>query len=170
MWVNIMFSNKLIKIIDSINDKVGKVCSWAVVFLTLIVVYEVVMRRFLSSPTVWAFEISKQVFGFYCMIVTGYTLLYNSHVEINIFSNKLKKHQRNILEIICYLLFFLPFCLTIIIMGWSYAWQSFLFREDSGSAFGIILYPIKFIIPLSGLLLLMQGVAKVISDLKTRKE
>ena len=165
-----MFVDRTIKIIDSINDNVGKVCSWAVVFLTLIVVYEVVMRRFLSSPTVWVFEISKQVFGFYCMIVTGYTLLYNSHVEINIFSDKLTKQKRNILEVICYLLFFTPFCLTIIIMGWQYAWQSFLFREDSGSAFGIILYPIKFIIPLTGCLLLMQGVAKVVSDLKTGKE
>ncbi len=164
-----MFVDKMVRIINGINESVGKICSWAVVFLTVIVVYEVVMRRFFLSPTVWVFEVSKQVFGFYCMIVTGYALLHNSHVEINIFSDKLTKHKRIILEAVCYVIFLIPFCLTIIIMGWQYAWQSYLFREDSGSAFGIILYPIKFIIPLTGLLLLMQGVAKVISDLKTRK-
>lgn len=144
---------------DRINEWVGRIFSWMVALLTVIVVLEVVLRYCFNSPTVCNFEITKQVYGFYFMITAGYTLLHGSHVSVDIVYERLSERNRAILDLVSYLLFFFPFCIVMLIYGTCFAVDSWKMMETSWSACGCPLYPIKTVVPLSFILITIQGVA-----------
>lgn len=148
-----------IRFLEGINEWTGKIFSWTVAFLTIIVVLEVVLRYFFNSPTICNFEITKQLYGFYFMIVAGYALLHGSHVSVDIFHERLSKRRKKIVDIISYLIFFFPFCSVILIFGTYFALDSWGDLETSWSACGCPLFPIKTIVPISFCLITIQGVA-----------
>ena len=144
---------------DQINEWVGRVFSWVVAVLTGIVVLEVVLRYFFNSPTICNFEITKQLYGFYFMIVAGYALLHGSHVSVDIIHEQLSPKKRAVVDLISYLLFFYPFCIVMLIYGTCFAADSWEMLETSWSACGLPLYFIKTVVPLSFLLIFIQGTA-----------
>ena len=91
---------KIAKSFDCINEWVGKIFAWLIVPLVLLTVTEVVMRRFFGAPTIWSFEVSKQVYSLHFMIVAGFGLLYRSHVAVDIFAMRLPRRKRAILDIV----------------------------------------------------------------------
>jgi len=149
---------KFTKSIDILNEATGKIFSWTVVVLNLLVVLEVVLRYVFNSPTIWNFEITKQVFALHFMITAGYGLLHNEHVSIDLVYIKLNKTAQNILDIITYLIFFFPFVGIIFFHGIRFAGNSWAELEKTTSVFGSPLFIIKTVIPVSALLLLLQGV------------
>ena len=142
---------------EHINEWAGRIFSWVVAVLTIIVVLEVVLRYCFNSPTVCNFEITKQLYGFYFMIVAGYTLLHGSHVSVDIFYERLSKRNRGILDLVSYVVFFFPFCIVMMIYGTCFAADSWRLLETSWSACGCPLYPIKTVVPVSFLLITIQG-------------
>lgn len=148
---------RFINFLDEINNWTGRIVSWVVVLISLLVVTEVIMRRFLNHPTIWNFEVVKQLYGFHFMILAGYTLLYRGHVAIDLIHEKLNPRNQAILNIISYLIFFFPFCLIMIWQGISFAATSWGMKETNWGVFAMPLYPIKTIIPIAAALLLIQG-------------
>ncbi|RJR27623.1 MAG: TRAP transporter small permease subunit [Desulfobacteraceae bacterium] len=153
------------KIIDNVNEWVGRIFSWLIIPLVAIVVVEILLRNLFNSPTTWSFEVSKQVYGLYFMICAGYTLKHQGHVAIDVFSQSFSPKTQNIVEVICYLLFFFPFCLVLLYYGAIFAAKSWQMLETGWGVFAIPLYPIKTIIPITALLLLLQGAASFIRKL-----
>lgn len=151
---------KLIKVLDTISEWTGRIFSWVIVPITLLVVLEVVLRRFFHRPTIWNFEVTKQLYGFYFMIVAAYTLLHGSHVAVDIFAKKLGKRGQALLDLIGYVLFFFPFCSIIVWQGFLFAKASWVIKERSWSVFAPPLYPIKTVIPVTGALLIIQGISE----------
>jgi TRAP-type mannitol/chloroaromatic compound transport system permease small subunit len=148
-----------IRFLEGINEWIGRIFSWTVAVLTIIVVFEVVLRYLFNSPTVCNFEITKQLYGLYFMILAGYALLHGSHVSVDIFYARLSKRSKAIVDIISYIIFFFPFCVVILIYGTCFALDSWGDLETSWSACGCPLYPIKTIVAVSFLLIAIQGVA-----------
>ena len=155
-----------IRFLEGVSEWTGRILSWTVALLTIIVVLEVVLRYFFNSPTICNFEITKQLYGFYFMIVAGYALLHGSHVSVDIFHERLSKRGKEIVDIISYLIFFFPFCIVIVIFGTYFALDSWTDLETSWSACGCPLYPIKTIVPLSFLLITVQGIAIFLKTLR----
>ena len=67
-------------LIDRISTWVGKTFAWAILVLTLVVTYDVVMRK-LGSPTVWAFDVAWMLYGALFLMAGAYTLSRNGHVR-----------------------------------------------------------------------------------------
>lgn len=156
---------RFLHFLDEINGWVGRICSWTIVAISLLVVTEVIMRRFLNHPTIWNFEVVKQLYGFYFLILAGYTLLHRSHVAIDLVHEKLKPRSQALLDVISYLIFFFPFCTVMFWQGVSFAKTSWQMKETSWSVFAPPLYPIKTVIPAAALLLLIQGASMFIRQL-----
>lgn len=156
----------MLKIIDSINEFIGKAVSFMLVLLTLLVVYEVVMRRLIGSPTIWTFEISKQLYGCYFMLMAGYALLHGSHISVDVIYSAISTKKQALCDVFSYLVFFFPFCIVILIEGTKYAASSWMMCEKSPSIFAPPLYPIKTIIPVMAFLLLIQGIAVFVRRLE----
>ena len=150
---------KIIKFIDNINEWVGRIFSFIVVVLTILVVLEVIMRKFFNHPTIWSFDITIQLYGCHFMILGGYTLLHRGHVSIDIFSQKFSEKTQAFFEVICYIVFFFPFWLVVLSLGIRFAGMSWKIYETGIGIFPIPLYIIKTIIPLSALLICLQGLS-----------
>ena len=153
---------KLVRFLDSINEWTGKIFCWLVVPLVLLTVMEVILRRFLGSPTIWSFEVLKQIYALHFMIVAGFGLRYGSHVSVDIFTMMLSNRARAILDLISYLVFFFPFCIVCIWQGYSFAATSWAMKETSWSVFAPPLYPVKTVIVVTFILLAIQGISECI--------
>ncbi len=150
--------NKGILALETAISVIGKLASWAIIPLMLIMVFEVVTRRVLNHPTVWTFETSTQLYGLHFMILAAYTLQLGRHISVDIIISRLAKRTRAFIDVVLYLVFFFPFIIVLLIEGTSFAMESWKFMETSFTVFAPPVYPIKTIIPITALMLLLQGI------------
>jgi len=153
-----------LKLIDAVNDRVGNLLSYFLFFFFVLLLMEVILRYFFNSPTVWANELAQMLFGAYAILAGGYILRTGGHVNVDILYSRLSRKQRAVLDIVTSSLFFL-FCGMLLVYGGSLAWDSLARFEHSQSAWNPPLYPAKLMIPLAALLLMLQGLAKLIRDI-----
>ena len=154
-----------LRIVDNANEWIGRIFSWLIIPLVIIVVVEIVLRNLFNSPTIWSFEVLKQLYGFYFMICAGYTLKHQGHVGIDVLSQRFSPRMQPIVDLVCYLVFFFPFCLVLLYYGAVFAAKSWEMLETEWGAFAIPIYPIKTVIPVTAVLLLLQGIAEFIRKL-----
>ena len=156
---------KILNTIDSISEWTGRIFCWTVCVIIILVVIEVILRRFFGRPTTWSFETVIQVYAFHFMIVAAYTLLHQSHVFVDILYSRVSKRTQAVLDVIGYSIFFFPFMSVLLFEGIKFAANSWSVRETSWSVFAPPLYPIKTVIPLMAFLVLIQGIAIFIRQL-----
>src|ERR687891_2507310 len=148
--------------IDSLSAWVGKSFAWLILVLTFGVSYEVFMRYVLRAPTTWAFDISYITYGAMFLMAGAYTLSRNGHVRADVVYRLWRPRVQATMDLVLYLIFFLPAVAAFIYAGWGYAMMSVQFREVSiFSPAGVPVFPLKALIPVTGILLLLQGVAEI---------
>ena len=155
---------KFLKTIDQISEKSGKAVSFFILFLVVVILYEIGARYFFKSPTIWAHEISQMIYGAYVILLGAYVLRRGGHVNVDILYHRFQPRTRAIIDLFTWLLFFY-FCGLLLWKGGEMAWDSFAAWETGPTSFAPPLYPIKTMIPLGALLILLQGLAKFIRDL-----
>ena len=149
--------------IDSLSLWVGKAFAWLILVLTLGVSYEVFVRYVLRAPTTWAFDFSYITYGALFLMAGAYTLSRNGHVRADVVYRLWKPRTQAIGDLTLYILFFLPAVLAFIYAGWKYAEMSIRFKEVSiFSPAGVPVFPLKTLVPVTGVLLLLQGIAEII--------
>ena len=153
---------KLLHTADSISTWVGKAFSWLIVALMLLVVAEVFKRYALNAPTAWIFDASNMLYGTLFMMGGAYTLAQDGHVRGDFLYGNFKPRTQASIDLALYVLFFLPGIAALTWSGWSYFQDSLAIREQTFNADPLPVYPFKFMIPLAGALVLMQGVAEII--------
>lgn len=156
---------KILRFIDSISEWTGRIFSWVVLILMALVVFEVIMRRFIGKPTDWSFEVTIQFYALHFMIVAAYGLLHGSHVNVDIIYTNFGARTKAWIDVTTYLIFFFPFIIILLKEGIPYAANSWATHEKSWSAFGPPLYYVKTVIPVTAALLLLQGAAVFIRQL-----
>lgn len=153
---------KILLGVDKLSTLLGKIFAWSIVVLTLSISYEVFSRYVLNSPHAWMFDFQIMMYGTLFMMAGAYTLSKNGHVRGDVLYGFFEPRTQAWLDLILYFLFFLPGVVALTWAGWNYALESIAIREQTFSAIPLPLYPFKTIIPLSGLLLLMQGAVEIV--------
>ena len=149
--------------IDLLSTRVGKAFAWLILLLTFGVSYEVFVRYILRAPTTWAFDVSYISYGAMFLMAGAYTLSRNGHVRADMIYRNWKPRAQASMDLALYIVFFLPAVLAFIYSGWNYAAMSIRFREVSiFSPAGVPVFPLKALIPLTGVFLLLQGIAEII--------
>ena len=144
--------NRLLLFIDGISTWVGKSFGWLILILTLGVSYEVFVRYVLRAPTTWAFDFSYITYGALFLMAGPYALSRNGHVRADVFYRFWQPRTQARMDLLLYVLFFLPGVAAFIYSGWNYAATSVRFREVSiFSPAGIPIYPLKALIPAAGM-------------------
>jgi TRAP-type mannitol/chloroaromatic compound transport system permease small subunit len=156
--------------IDWLNETVGNVFGVIITFLVVLTVGEVILRKVFDSPTIWSFEVLKQLFALYFMITAAYGLLKKSHVSVDVFTRLLPVKWKAGVSIFSYFIFFFPFCSVGLWYGYLYAAKSWGMYEHSWSVFAPPLYPIKTVIPVTFALLFLQGISEVIKSVFVIRE
>jgi TRAP-type mannitol/chloroaromatic compound transport system permease small subunit len=154
---------KFLFFIDSLSSWVGKAFAWLILVLTLGISYEVFVRYVLRAPTTWAFDMSYIMYGAMFLMAGAYALSRNGHVRADVVYRLWKPRTQAMMDLVLYFLFFLPAVAAWIYAGWAYAKFSIQFREVSiFSPAGVPVFPLKALIPATGVLLLLQGIAEII--------
>jgi TRAP-type mannitol/chloroaromatic compound transport system permease small subunit len=149
--------------IDSLSTWVGKAFAWLILVLTFGVSYEVVVRYVLRAPTTWAFDLSYITYGALFLMAGAYTLSRNGHVRGDVLYRFWRPRVQASMDLALYVVFFLPAVGAWIYSGWGYASASIRFREVSiFSPAGVPVFPLKALIPVTGVFLLLQGIAEII--------
>lgn len=147
---------------DEISTWMGKAFAWLIVVLMLLVVAEVFKRYALNAPTAWVFDASNMLYGTLFMMGGAYTLAQDGHVRGDFLYGNFKPRTQATIDLVLYVAFFLPGIAALTWSGWTYFQDSLAINEQTFNADPLPLYPFKFMIPLAGALVLMQGVAEII--------
>lgn len=151
-----------IKFADVVSAFFGKLFAWTVVILMLVVCYEVFMRYYVGRPTAWAYDVGYMMYGAGFVMAGGYALSRNAHVRADVLYRLWPPRRQAGLDLVLYFIFFFPGVLAFIYSGYFFAEMSFRFNERSSfSPNGPILWPFKALLPLVGVILLLQGIAEV---------
>jgi TRAP-type mannitol/chloroaromatic compound transport system permease small subunit len=154
---------KFLFFVDSLSLWVGKSFAWLILVLTLGISYEVFARYVFRAPTTWAFDFSYINYGALFLMAGAYTLSRNGHVRADVMYRFWQPRTQATMDLILYILFFLPAVLAFMYAGLNFAQMSIRFREVSiFSPAGIPVFPLKALIPVTGVLLFIQGIAEVI--------
>jgi TRAP-type mannitol/chloroaromatic compound transport system permease small subunit len=154
---------KVLLFVDKISTFVGHAFSFLIVALTLHVAWEVFRRYALDSPRAWAFDVMIMLYGTLFMMAGAYTLAKNGHVRGDILYGFFRPRTQAALDLILYILFFLPGVVALTYAGYFYAAESWAIKESSNiTAEGPPYYPFKTVIPVAGALVLMQGIVEII--------
>lgn len=149
--------------IDSLSTWVGKSFGWLILVLTFGTCYEVFMRYLLNAPTTWAFDFSYITYGALFLMAGAYTLSRNGHVRGDVIYRLWPQRVQAMIDLTLYIIFFLPAVIAWIFAGWQFAKMSVQFLEVSiFSPAGVPVFPLKALIPLTGVLLLLQGLAEIV--------
>jgi len=155
-----------IRFVDGLNDRVGKVFSFFIYAMMLILVYEVVMRYAFNSPTIWAHETSEFFYGAHFIVGGAFALRWRSHISIDVIYRYLPSRTRAIVDLFTWTLFY-TFCGVMLWHAVGMAADSVKAMEYTSTVWGPPLWPLKLTIPLAATLILLQASTKTIKDAYT---
>jgi TRAP-type mannitol/chloroaromatic compound transport system permease small subunit len=149
--------------IDGISTWAGKASAWLILVLTAIVCVEVFKRYILNAPTAWIFDADNMLYGTLFMLAGAYTLAQDGHVRGDFLYSSMRPRTQASLDLVLYLVFFLPGIAALVYAGYDYAAISWRIGEHSNvTADGPPVYHFKTVIPIAGALVLLQGVAEMV--------
>ena len=154
--------SKYIWLADRISLWFGKAFAWAIIIMSFGMGYEVFVRYALGAPTSWAFDMSYMMYGALFMMGGAYALSVDAHVRADFIYRLLRPRTQATIEVILFFLLFFPGILALIVAGWKYASRSIRYMEVSVmSPANVPIFHFKVIIVAAGVLLLIQGIARV---------
>jgi TRAP-type mannitol/chloroaromatic compound transport system permease small subunit len=157
---------KALKAIDRISIVSGKIVAWMILPMSLSLVYEVVARYVFNAPTIWASDVSQILYGMFFMLGSAYALQRQQHIRTDFLYGKWSIRTRGLVDAACYIGLYFPALVFFLWVGSEFAYRSILFNERIvTSPWMPIIWPLKLAIPISTLLLLIQGVSELLKCL-----
>jgi len=154
---------RILYFIDSLSAWFGKAFAWCIVVLTFSTCYEVFVRYVLNSPTVWAFDMSVQMYGALFMMCGAYALSQGAHVRGDVIYRLMSIKTQAKIDLVLYILFLMPGALALVYYGYGFASDSWFYKEVSWSSPARIqIYFFKTLIPIAGFLVMLQGFAECV--------
>ena len=162
--------------VEKTNVFVGKLMAYVSLLCVAVISFEVIMRYIFNMPTNWGHELMFTLFAMYYVMIGGTAHFYRAHVRVDIFYATRTRRTQAIMDLLTSPFFFI-FVLVYIYTSWNFYWSSQmmsagntifgfeLIGENSFTDWAPPLYPVKFLMPLGGVLLLLQGVVWTIRDI-----
>lgn len=152
----------LSRAIDAVNYRIGKLVAWLVVAAVVVSAANATIRKlFDTSSNAWL-ELQWYLFSVVFLMCASWTLMANEHIRIDIVNNMFPKRLRNWIDVVGHLFFLLPFTLVMIVTGWPFFRASFRVNEVSSNAGGLLVWPIKLLVPVAFMFLFLQGISELI--------
>ena len=149
---------KYIKIVDSLNERIGNGIAWLTLVLVLIVCFDVITRYVFKSSSVGVQELEWHIFAIIFLMGAAYTLKHEKHVRVDIIFSRLSERKKAVINIAGTIIFLIPFSLLIIFSSFDFVWNSFLIGESSPDPGGLpARFVLKAVLPLSFVFILIQG-------------
>lgn len=161
-------ADRVTRIIDAISIWTGKTVAWLIFPMLGVLVLEVLLRK-LYQPTIWANDVATMAYGTHFSLAAAYALSLQKHIRTDFLTQHLSLKAQLWLDIVQYVLFFLPAMAMFLWLSWEFAEESWFFREELITSWRPPAYWYKSIIPVTAALLLLQGIAEVIKCFRALK-
>ena len=156
---------RAVRIIDRFTDVTGYWVAWLNLPLVVAVAYEVIARYFFHAPTLWSFDVTYMLYGTIFMLGAAYALHKGAHIRTDFFYEKWSVKTKGMVDSISYIVFFFPSLIMLFAASWSEAWYAYTIHETSEQTpWRPILWPYKSVVPLTCVLLMIQGVSETIKS------
>jgi TRAP-type mannitol/chloroaromatic compound transport system permease small subunit len=153
---------KFSRVVDLVNENVGRAISWLVLAAVLVSSVNAVIRKvFSTSSNAWL-ELQWYLFSAIFMLCAAYALIRNEHIRIDIVSSRLTQRGRDWIDIMGHVVFLLPLCAVMVIEAWPYFQLSFVGWEQSSNAGGLLRWPVKLLIVVGFAMLGLQAVSELV--------
>lgn len=160
---------RLSRMIDGLNELIGRLTYWLVMLMVLVGVWNVIGRYLgrsigqnLTSNAL--IEIQWYIFDLVFLLGGAYALKHNEHVRVDIFYTRWSPKRKALANLIGTILFLIPFSIIVIIVSWGAVFNSWAILETSPDPGGLPRYPIKTMIIVSFILLFLQGISEAIKN------
>ena len=158
-----MNAQTYLRFADRLSTWSGKTFAWLIVILMLVVSVEVFKRYILNAPTAWIFDLDAMLYGTLFMMCGAYTLSQDGHVRGDFLYTNMRPRTQASFDLALYILFFIPGIIALIYAGYYYAGDSWRIGERSNVTYeGPPVAPFKTVIPIAGVLVMLQGIAEII--------
>ncbi|HYX67478.1 MAG TPA: TRAP transporter small permease subunit [Burkholderiales bacterium] len=152
----------LSRAIDLVNERIGRLVYWGVLIMVLVSAGNATSRYALNIASNAWLELQWYLFALVFLFCSGYTLLHNEHVRIDVVSSHLSRRTQVWIDVFGFLLFLLPMSLFIMWLSWPIFMNAWTSGEISGSAGGLIRWPARLMVPVGFFLLSLQGFSELI--------
>ncbi len=153
---------KLSKLIDWLNERVGKGAFWLILIMAIISAGNATYRFIFDDSSNGMLEIQWYLFAAVFLLCSPYTLLKNEHVRIDVISGKFGPRGLAVIDIVGTLFFLLPMVITVLWLSIPLVAESYRITEYSANAGGLLRWPVKALLPIGFALLALQGVSELI--------
>jgi TRAP-type mannitol/chloroaromatic compound transport system permease small subunit len=150
------------KRIDAFSEWMGRWVAWLVLLAVLISAGNAVMRKAFNMSSNGFLEIQWYLFAAVFLLASGYTLLRQEHVRIDVISGRFSKRTQIWIDIIGLCVFLLPFAFIIIRLAMPLVLSAYATQEVSSNAGGLLRWPVFALLPLGMVVLAIQAVSELI--------
>jgi TRAP-type mannitol/chloroaromatic compound transport system permease small subunit len=155
----------LARVIDRLNEFIGKWVSWLILIAILVSAGNAVIRKvFNVSSNAWL-ELQWYLFGAAFMLAAAYTLKQNEHIRIDIVYGMWSRRVQHWIDLFGHVFFLMPFVLLMVYFFVPYTLLSFRNQEFSNNSGGLIIWPAKAILLIGFTLLALQGISEIIKKI-----
>src|SRR5438105_1009634 len=152
----------LSRAIDALNEHLGRLVYWCVLIMVLVSAGNATSRYALNVASNAWLELQWYLFAGVFLLCSGYTLLHNEHIRIDVVSSQLSRRAQVWIDVFGIVFFLLPMSLFIMWLSWPVFMNAWTSGEISGSAGGLIRWPARVLVPVGFFLLSAQGFSELI--------
>jgi TRAP-type mannitol/chloroaromatic compound transport system permease small subunit len=137
----------------------GKAIAWLTLAMVMLTFAIVVLRYGFNLGWIWLQESVTYLHAMVFMLAAAWTLQEDGHVRVDIFYRDQPEKHRALVDLLGNLLFLLPLCVFLLVIGWQYVFASWLLLEESREAGGLpLVFVLKTLILLMPAMLLLQAI------------
>ena len=151
--------------IDKFSKRVGSVVCWILMPLIFAMTYEVLARKLFLAPTIWAYDISRFLYGALFMLGAGYALSRGVHIRADFLYRNFKIKNQGLIDFWLYLLFYFPGLIVFLYMTFGFVVES-IQRGERGmdTTWMPYMWPIKTCLLIGIIFLLIQGFSELLKS------
>jgi len=148
--------------IDLFSKWVGNIVCWITIPLIFAMVFEVLARKLFTAPTMWAYDMSRFLYGALFMLGAGYALSKGVHIRADFLYRNFKVKTQGVVDFTLYVLFYFPGLLVFLYMTIGFVQESIM-RGERGmdTSWMPYMWPIKSCLLIGIIFLLIQGISEL---------
>lgn len=148
--------------IDTVVDWVGRISAGLVLVILAVILVEVLLRRLLNSPQIWTMDVICMTFGAYVILICAYGFQKKAFVAVDVLYAWLRPLAQNILHIITYIVFMVPFVFVLVPESFRFFLRAYTTGELSYSVWAPPTWPLKLSLVVGLTVLAAQGVSEIL--------
>ncbi len=151
--------------IDKFSKMIGNIVCWITIPLIFGMVYEVLARKLFLAPTIWAYDMSRFLYGALFMLGAGYALSKGVHIRADFLYRNFKIKTQGIVDFWLYLLFYFPGLTVFLYMTTGFVQESIM-RNERGmdTTWMPFMWPIKSCLWIGIIFLIVQGISELLKS------